>query len=112
MVFSVTRLLGELDAIIGQDRVKLVGHNNQHLFQELARCAPGRLVTKPHHGKFRPAINGYEQIELAVTAAHLGNVPSHGLQANHERAADVEKPDRIGFELLLGGQIAFNIGQP
>ena len=94
---SVTRLLGELDAIIGQDRVQPVGHDDQDLFQELDGRAPCCLIIKPHHGKFRRAINGYEQIELSLTAAHLGNV-------------DMEKPDRIGLELLLG-QIAFDIGQ-
>ena len=44
---AIAWLLGELDSVSGQDRVKFVGKDDQHLFQELARCGPGCLVIKP-----------------------------------------------------------------
>ena len=116
---AVAGLLGDLDAVVrcpasvclqtlrgGQDRVQLVRNDDQHFFQELDGGAPCRLVIELHDGKFRRAINGYEQVEPIagktipridfwpgsyLTAAHLGDVPSRGLPANHCRATDMEE---------------------
>ena len=35
---AVAWLLGELNAVVGQDRVNAVGHGFQQVFQELPRC--------------------------------------------------------------------------
>lgn len=57
---AVSRLLRELNAIVGQDRVKLVGDHDQDLLQELARGSAGGLVTEPSNGKLRHAVDGDE----------------------------------------------------
>jgi hypothetical protein len=41
---AVARLLGELNAIVGQDRVNAVRHGFQQVFEELPRGAPVSLV--------------------------------------------------------------------
>ena len=41
---TVARLLGELDAIVGQDCVDAVGHGFQQVFEELPRRSPISLV--------------------------------------------------------------------
>jgi hypothetical protein len=87
---AVSRLLGELDAVVGQDRVELVRNDDQDLLQELARGSTGGLLTEPGDGKLRRPINGYEQVKLAFACADLGDV-------------DVEEADRVALELLLGG---------
>ncbi len=40
----VAGLLGELDAIVGQDRVDAIRHGFQQVFKELPCCAPVSLV--------------------------------------------------------------------
>jgi hypothetical protein len=45
------------------------------------------------------AVDGDEEIELALRRLHLGDV-------------DVEEADRIGLELPLGRSFAFNLRQP
>jgi hypothetical protein len=49
-------------------------------------------------GKLRCSIDRHEHVELAINRAHLGDV-------------DVEIADRIGFELLLGGDLAVDLRQ-
>ena len=47
---SVARLLGELDAVVGEDRVDAIGHGFQQVFEELPRrCL---LYTSILHGCF------------------------------------------------------------
>ena len=59
---TIARLLGELDAVVGQDRVNLVRHHLQQVLQEL----PGRLaigfLDQLRNGKFAGAVNRYKQI--------------------------------------------------
>ena len=59
----VSRLVGELDAIVGQDDVDLVGN----CLQDGLKKSHGRgsvcLFIEPHDGKFRCAINGYEHVQ-------------------------------------------------
>ena len=98
---------------IGQNRVQLVGHNDRHLFQELDGGSPGRLIIEPRHGKFRRAINGYEQVEpiAGKTVPRTVFWPGSYFTAAHLGDVDVEVADGIGFELLLGRQIAIDVGQ-
>jgi hypothetical protein len=83
----VPRLFCELDAIIGQDRVDLVGDGLEHVLQELPGGAPISLFDELGDRELAGAVNADEEIELALGGLHLGDV-------------DVEEPDRIALELL------------
>jgi hypothetical protein len=49
-------------------------------------------------GELRHAVDRNEHVELALGGAHLGDV-------------DMEIADRIGFELSLSGDLAFDLRQ-
>lgn len=51
-----------------------------------------------NESEFRCAIDGDEHVELALFGANFGNV-------------DMEIADRIGFELLADGLVAFDVGK-
>ncbi|EGD20301.1 hypothetical protein XGA_1026 [Xanthomonas hortorum ATCC 19865] len=91
--------VGELDAVIRQNRMQGVGHCLDHIAQEL-RCNQlvGRGVEFGERKLGRP-VDGHEQIELALGRLHLCNV-------------DVEVANRITFETLLGGFVAFDFRKP
>jgi hypothetical protein len=95
---AVSRLVGELD-VIGQYEVDLVGNRLQHGLKEGHGGGSVRLFIEPDDGKFRCAINCYEHVELALTAAHFSDV-------------DVEEADRISLDFLLCGRVAVHVGQP
>lgn len=71
---GVTRRKSELDAVVGQHRVDLVGNSRDQGDQEgRSRCSsnsPGKL----DEGEFAGAINGDIEVELAFGRPHLGNV--------------------------------------
>lgn len=95
---SVSGLLCELDAVIGQDRMYAVGHGFQKAFKEL----PGRLaigfLDQLCHREFAGAIDGHKEIEFALFGPDLGNV-------------DVEEADRVALELLPLRLVTFDIRQ-
>ena len=62
---AVARLLGELDAIVGQDRVNAVGHGFQQMFEELPSRPPVSLVDELGDRKLAGAVDADEQVELA-----------------------------------------------
>ena len=51
----VPRLIGKLDAIIGQDRMERVGNCLQNCFDKEYGSRPVGLLVKPDNGKFRCA---------------------------------------------------------
>lgn len=73
-------------AIVGQHGVDLVGHGRNQVAQEITGDAPSGLFVQLDEGGLRGPINPYEQIELALFGADLGDV-------------DVKIADRIGLEL-------------
>ncbi|MDR6134529.1 hypothetical protein QE361_001504 [Sphingomonas sp. SORGH_AS802] len=62
---AVAWLLGELNAVIGQDRVDAVGYGFQQVFEELSRCPAIGLVDQLRDGELASAVNANKQIELA-----------------------------------------------
>ena len=117
-------LLGELNAVVrcplsvclqtlrgGQNRMDPVGHDFHKVLQELPGSLSIRFFNQLNDGKFAGAVNGYDHKELAFRRLHLGDVPSHGLQANHCRAVDVEKADRVALELRPLGLVSINVRQ-
>ena len=95
---TIARLLGELDAVVGQDCVNLVRHRFQQVLQEL----PGRLaiglLDQLRHGEFAGAVNRYKQVEFAFLGSDLGDI-------------DVEIADWLAFELLALGFVAVHVWQ-
>ena len=83
----VARLLGELNAIVGQDRVYPVRHGLQQVFEELPCCAPIGLVDQLGDCELAGAVNADEQVELAFGSLHLSDI-------------DMEETDRVSLEAL------------
>jgi len=69
----VAGLLGELDAVIGQDRVDAVGHGCQQVFEELSCCPAISLADKSGDREFARAVYADEQVELAFRSLRLGD---------------------------------------
>ena len=71
----------EVDTVIGENRMGLVGHGRDKMAKELGGTLGGRFLMSSK-------IDGDKEMELAFFGPHFGNV-------------DVEEADRVGFELLL-----------
>ena len=94
-----SRQVGELDAVVGQHGVDLVGHGcDQGLAGSVTLSADAAFSMQLDEGELRGPVDGHEEIELALLGAHLGDV-------------DVEVADRIALELLLGRLVAVDLRQ-
>lgn len=60
---AVARLLGELEAIVGQDCMDPVGHSFQHVLEELPRGSPVSLLDELGDREFTRAVDADEQVE-------------------------------------------------
>ena len=89
---------GELDAIVGQNRMDLVRNRLDQCDEEGRGGDPVGLFLQPDKDKFARPINGDEEMELALGGLHLGDV-------------DVEEADRIAFELPPRGDVARDVWQ-
>ena len=87
----VTRLLGELNAIVGQDGVDAIRHGFQQVFEELPRSSPVRLVDQLGDRELAGTVYADEQVELAFGGMHLGDI-------------DVKEADRVALEALRLGR--------
>ncbi len=80
-------LLGELDAIIGKDRVDLAGHGLEHVLQELPGSLSVSCCNDLSDRELGSSVNGHKEIELAFCRLHLGDV-------------NMKEPDGVALELL------------
>ena len=78
---TVARLLSELDAIVGQDRVDAVRHGFEEVLQELPGCPSVSLVDQLSDRELAGAVDANEQVKLAFGSLNLGDI-------------DVEETDR------------------
>ncbi len=96
---AVPGLLCELNAVIGENGVDLIGHGLKHVLQEL----PGRLSVSSCNelsdGEFGRSVNAHKKVELAFGRLYLGDV-------------DMEEADGVALELLALGLIAIHVRQP
>ena len=94
----VPGLLCELNTVISQNRVDLVGHSLKHVPKEL----PSRLLVSRcnelRDGELGCAVDADEQVEPALGGLHLSDV-------------DVEEADGVALELLPLRLVAFDIRQ-
>ena len=95
---TVARLIGELDAIVGQDRVDAVGRRFQQVFEKLLRRSPISRVDQLGDGELAGAVDADEQVELAFGGLHLCNI-------------HVEEADRVALEALSLRLVALNVRQ-
>ena len=85
---GVARREPELDAVVGQNCVDLVGHGCNERDQE-RRCGdPGCCLYQLAESELAGAVYGHEKIEFSLAGSDLGYI-------------DVEVTDRIALELLL-----------
>ena len=96
---GVARLLGELDAVVGQNCVDFVGNGLEQGDEERTGRFPASLPDQLSDGELAGAVDGDEQVELAFGGLHLGDV-------------DMEEADRVALELLLVGLVALDSGKP
>ena len=95
---GVARRKTELDAVVRQDRVYLVGNSGNQCDEEGSGGRAICSLNQPHEREFASAIDGDEQVEFAFRRPHFGYV-------------DVKEAYRIGLELLLRRFVACNVGQ-
>jgi len=95
---AVARLLGKLDVVVGQNRVDLVRHRFQQVFQEFPSRPPVSLVDQQRHRELTRAVDAYDQIELTFDGLHLGDI-------------HVEEADPVALEALPLRLVAFHVRQ-
>ena len=95
---AVARLPGELDVIVGQNRVDAVRYGFQQVFQELPCCSSIRLVDQLRDRELARAVDADEQVELALGGLHLGDVR-------------VEETDGVALETLALRLVTLDVQQ-
>ena len=94
----VSRLLCELNAIIRENGVDLIGHGLQHVLQELSGGAPVSLFNKLGDGELARAVDADEEVKLALSGLHLCNI-------------NMKEPNRVAFELRAPRLVPLDIQQ-
>ena len=94
----VPGLLGELDAIVGQYGMDLVGHGLKKMLQELPGAASVGRFNELGHSELGGPVDAHEEIELALGGLHFGNV-------------DVKEPDGVTLELLALRLVSLESGK-
>ena len=95
----VARRESELDPIVGENRVDLVGNRRDQSFEEDRGGGPSCLLDQSHKDELAGAINGHIEVELAFGGLNLSDV-------------DVEISNWISLELFLRRLAAFDLRQP
>ena len=93
---AVARLLGELNAVVGQDRVDPVRHRFQQVFQKFPSRQPVSLVDQLRHRELTRAVDADEQVKFAFGCLNLGDI-------------NVKKADRVALEALSLWLVAFDV---
>ena len=96
---AVPARLGEVRAVVGEHGVDLVGNGGDEVTKEVARDAPRCLLVQLDEGELGRAVDGHEEVELALLGPDLGDV-------------DMEEADRVALEPGALRLAAVRIGQP
>ena len=91
-------VVGELDAVIRQRRVDRVRHGGDQIVQKGCRDPLSRFLMQLNECKLARAIDGHEQVQLALFRADLRDV-------------DVKVADRVGLEAQALVLVAVHIRQ-
>ena len=95
---SVAGLLGELDPVVRQDGMDLVGHGFEHVLQELPGGLSVSIRNELSDSELGRPVDSDEEKELSLGGLHFGDV-------------DVKEPDRVALELLPLGFVSRDIGK-
>ena len=90
--------IGEVDAVVGQHRMDLVGYRLDEGAQEVGCGARGCFDVQRSEGELAGAVDGDEEVELAFGGLHFGDV-------------DMEEADGIGFESLPDRLVSLDLGE-
>lgn len=71
---AIARLLGELDAIVCQNRVDTVKHNFQKILKELPRRLAIGFLHQLCDGELAGSVNGYKEKKLTFFGSDFGDV--------------------------------------
>jgi hypothetical protein len=71
---AIARQIGELNAVVGEDRMEPIGHGCDQRFDEYNRCGTIGLLMQLNEGELRSSVDSNEQIELALLRPDFGNV--------------------------------------
>jgi len=71
---TVPGQIGELNAVIGEERVDAVGHRLNETVKERSCCSAGGTFHQPGNRKLAGPVNRDEEIELAFSSLHLRDV--------------------------------------
>ncbi len=93
---KIVAIVGELDAVIGQDRVDPVRNGFEQVLQKLPSGPPVGLLDQLSDGELAGAVDCHEEIELTFSGLHFGNI-------------HVEEPDRVALEALTLGLVALDV---
>lgn len=96
--FGAARRKAELNAVIGQNRVDLVGNGSDQGDEEGPSRHPVGALDQLHEGELARPIDGHEQVELALGGLNLGEV-------------DMEEADRVGLGPFLRLLVALDLRQ-
>jgi hypothetical protein len=91
--------LGEVGAIVREHGVNPVGHSRDQVSEEVAGNAAGDPLMQLNEGERGRAVDGDQQVELALLGSQLGDV-------------DVEVADGVALELGPLRLVAICVGQP
>src|ERR1700722_5835399 len=90
--------IGEVDAVVGQHRMDLVGYRLDEGAQEVGCGARDCFDVQRSEGELAGAVDGDEEVELAFGGLHFGDV-------------DMEEADGIGFESLPDRLVSLDLGE-
>jgi hypothetical protein len=94
----VAGLLGELEAIVGENGADRAGHGFERVLQGLPGGAPVGLFNALGHGKFVRAVESDEEMELTIGPLHVCDI-------------NVKELNWIALELLASWLVPCNIRQ-
>ena len=89
---------GEVGTVVGQDDMDAIRHGLDQRPQEVSGDAARRLLVQFDEGKLCGAIDGNQEVELALFGSDLGDI-------------HVEVAERVGFEGTFIGLVAGDIWQ-
>ena len=95
---AVAGLLGELNAIVGEDRVDPVRDGFQQILEELPGRPPVSLFDQLSDREFVGTVGAHEQVELAFGDLNLGDI-------------HVEEADGVALEALTLWFVALDVRQ-
>ncbi len=95
---SMTELLSELDAVIGQNGMNPIRDHAQAVFEEFPGCLPIGFPDQLCDSEFACPVDGNEEVQLTFSSLDFGYV-------------EMKEPDRVAFEALASGLVSLHVRQ-